>query len=80
MFLFHSVHPASNPTALSVLHLSFIWTSGIDHLLFNGMKSSIPVIDLISFRKRIVAKDVYVQFSWFTSDIKTEGEELRSRN
>lgn len=68
MYLFHSMHLSSNLTALSVLHLSVMLSSGIDHLLFCSMKSSIPVMDLISFRKEIVAKDVYVQFSWFISD------------
>jgi len=51
---------SSNPSALSVLRLSVMWTSGIDVLLFYSMKSSIPVTDLISFRKGIVAKDIYV--------------------
>lgn len=43
-------------------------TSGVDHLLFYSMKSSAPVTDLISFRKGIVTKEVYVWFSWLISD------------
>lgn len=55
-------------------------TSGIDHLLFSSMKSSIPGADLISFRKGIVTMDVYVRFSWYISVWKTAGEELGSIN
>lgn len=51
----------------SVLHFSLMQTPGIDHLLLYSMKSSIPGADLISFRKGIVAMNVYVHFSWFIS-------------
>lgn len=78
--LFYSAHSLLNGSALLVLHLSVMRASGIDHLLLYSMKSSIPVTDLISVRKGIVAKDVYVRFSWFISDWKREGEKLGSRN
>lgn len=67
MCFFHSAHPSSNPRALSVLHLSLMWISGIDHLLFYSMKSTIPGADLISFGKGIVTMDVCIRFSWFIS-------------
>lgn len=65
MCFFHPAHLSSNPSALSVLHLSLMQTSVTDHLLFYSRKSSIPGADLISFRAGIVTMDVYVSAGLF---------------
>lgn len=73
---FHSMHLSSNLTALPVLHLSVMQSSGIDHLLFYSMKFSIPVMDLVSFRK----KELWPRMFMFNSAglFQIEREKARS--